>query len=136
MKFIVTGYEFLKRRNKPSSPCMDDIREYDQFLLGQHHQNVGCKAPYQMENFNPTLKLCETKEEMRRVQFPFNLETIRRFTPPCNTIQKLYYTYEDMELEGTMWDTKGLFWIGLYLPDTHYKEIIQSRYRRTSIKKL
>jgi hypothetical protein len=128
MKFTINGIEVLQRRNKERKPCENKSNEYDQHLLGLHHQKIGCKAPYQYENMNPDMELCNTSNRMKAAQFPFNSEIVENFIPPCKTIQKLYYTYEDMELEGTIWDHPEDFWIGMYLPDTQYKEIIQSKY--------
>ena len=74
------------------------------------------------------MDVCNTTHDMKAVKFPFNSAVIKKFIPPCKSIQKLYYTYEDMELQGTIWDHSDQFWIGIYLPDTQYKEIVQSKY--------
>ena len=133
MMFVINGIEFIKRRNKKDKACVDSSIEYDPYVISSHNTEIGCEPPYQNRRKSQNMTLCDTKDKMKRVQFPFNSEITHKFDPPCEAIQKLYYTYEDVEMDGSKWVSNGDIWISVMLRDTQYKAIIQSRYtlRRT-----
>ena len=119
----------VQRRNKNSAPCNIYWKNYDKNVLLQHIEKVGCRAPYQLIDKN--FSICSTKEKMLEVQLPLSLETQKKYSQPCKGMEKIYYSYEEMDLVGS-WKETGTFGPGFGMAITHsdlrYKRITQSRY--------
>ena len=98
MEFYVENVGVMKHRNKPTQKCVKDWKNYDQRIMERiMTRDAGCRPPHWDTSLN--LSLCNTKEQMKffRDQ-PFKLNV----SPPCNTIQRLSYTYYERQ-----WDTKS-----------------------------
>ena len=50
MSFNLQQVEVLKKRNKRYDPCLSDSLNYDQEMLEEHLERVGCRAFYQKSN--------------------------------------------------------------------------------------
>ena len=50
MAFKLQQIDILKRRNKRKYPCLSDDLNFDQVILDDYLEKVGCKAPYQKTN--------------------------------------------------------------------------------------
>ena len=63
MLFTLQQFEILRRRNKENDPCIPDEENFDQIVLNDHLENVGCKAPFQISN--KSWNICDSKEKMK-----------------------------------------------------------------------
>ena len=125
MRFIVNGMEVIRRRNKANRPCDNNWIQYDRKLHSDHIQNVGCRAPYHA--LNQEMDLCSTKELMKKVLWN-TVKEDHGMVPPCKSMTKLFYTYEESSLLGTQFSSPGQIWIGLFHLNNEFKEILQTRY--------
>ena len=124
MRFIINGAEVISRRNKENHPCDKHWETHDDNVIVNHVNNVGCRSPYQNPSNN--ISLCLTKDQMKNARFTLRSGAYG-FPLPCKAMEKIYYTYEESELSGTAWPRAGHFWIGIYLIDQQFKEIVQTR---------
>ena len=124
MNFQVDGIEVIRRRNKANRRCFDDWKNYDKGILTKHIQKVGCRAPY--HRFDPEIRLCSTKEEMKNVLWNQIKESYKNI-PPCKAMTKLSYKYQEYSLEGTQYSRKDEIGIGIFHLEDEFKEILQTR---------
>ena len=124
MKFKINAMEVIRRRNKDNQPCNEGWRNHDAVILTSHTDKIGCRAPYQY----PTnvVRKCSTMREMKNAQFTLRSDEYGKF-PPCTSMDKILYTYEEDDLTSTKWERKGYFWIGPYLYNEQFKEIVQTK---------
>ena len=64
------------------------------------------------------------KEEMANSALRLRFDDYGK-RPPCHGMEKIYFTFEEQELGGTSWNRPGYFWIGIYVRDPKFKEIVQ-----------
>ena len=114
----------IRDRNKDNPPCNQEWRNYDSAILTSHTNKVGCRAPYQY----PTniVRKCSTMHEMKKAQNTLRSDEYGKF-PPCTSMDKILYTYEEDDLTSTRWERRGYFWIGPYFFNDRFKEIVQTR---------
>ena len=124
MRFNVDGVEVLQRRNKRSQPCIENWKNYDDVVLVKHLNNVTCRSPYQMPSV--TYPICDTKKNIKKSQFNFITGDIDMY-PPCKAMEKVYYTFQETNLEGTEWNIKDQFWVTIYFFDHQFKNITKTR---------
>ena len=124
MRFHVDGAEVLQRRNKRSQPCIENWKNYDDVVLVKHLNNVTCRSPYQMPSV--TYPICDTKKNIKKSQFNFITGDIDMY-PPCKAMEKVYYTFQETNLEGTEWNNKDQFWVVIYFFDHQFKNITKTR---------
>ena len=122
MRFIVKGVELIQRRNKRNNPCYENWEDHDTMILKQHVKNLGCAPPYFTQFSN--IPICSTKEQMAASPFTLRFDDYR-LHPPCQGMEKIYFSHEESEMKGTKWFRPGHFWIGIYLFDQKFKEIVQ-----------
>ena len=125
MGFWVTGVEVIMRRNKRTNPCDEDRDNFDTSLILKHIRQVGCRSPvYSSISSAP---ICNSSESMRKALHRLRDDNYG-VHPPCKTMEKIYYTYQDPSMKGIKWDTdKDRFWISVYLYDSHFKYILKNR---------
>ena len=120
-EFAITSFEIVKRRNKAKDPCKGDFRNYDDYVMEQHLQEIGCRAPYQ--NIGNNLPICSTQKQIKQAQFLPTTNQIQDYPIPCQTVENIQYDlHEDFdESIGNEW------WaLALNMPD-RFKEIRQSK---------
>ena len=119
MSFIVTNFEILKRRNKGNDPCLPDESSFDQIIMEDHLNTVGCRAPYQKTKTK--LRICNSKEKMKEASH--DLMSTSKQKKACTSSGSIIYTYDenDINIKGSDW-----FHIMIWLPD-QYKEIVMVR---------
>ena len=66
MRFKINGIEILKRRRNGLQPCNQNWKVYDDDVLVNHLNKIGCRAPYQ----NPSryFPVCDTQEKIGRAK--------------------------------------------------------------------
>ena len=129
MRFIVNAMEVIRRRNKRSQPGDEDWENHDQNIILKHTNKAGCRASYQYSSTG--IRTCSTKEDMKTARFFFLRSDDYNTIPPCRSMDKLIYTYEEDDLNlteyGSKYAVKGSFWIGIYLFNEKFKEIVHTR---------
>ena len=115
MVFTLQQIEILKRRSKSYYPCISDDLKYDEIVINDHLDKVGCKALYQKTN--KKLDVCKSKEKLKEaISFPFKQITQ---TKPCTSAATISFTFEEHEAE--VWGA-DLFSVNILFP-MHFKEI-------------
>ena len=127
MVFKVTDVEIMEQRNKLGYPCDLNWKHHDQNLVLRHATSIGCMPPYQKTNGQ--IRTCSTSHEMMisKIQLPGTSESLGY--PPCKEMKKVLYTYDDGDLTNTIWEEENVFWIGVAFYDSHFKEIVKTRYK-------
>ena len=123
IRYRIKGLEVMKRRNKGSQPCQD-WNNYDASILENHIRKVGCRTPYQP--LVDDVKLCSTMEEMKNASWSIFNEDYG-ILPPCKSMDKIYYDYEEMDTAGIIFARKNMLAMGVYFFDKTFKEILQTR---------
>ena len=119
MSFDLQQLDILKRRNKRYNPCTDD-QNFDQIILDEHLENVGCKASY--HRTNKSLKVCDSEERMKKAQFDFYLN--EKPKKACTSASTLSFTYDECDVHDS--NISDLFSVALFYP-SEYKEIIMKK---------
>lgn len=122
MRFKINGVEVLKRRTNGKQLCNPNWEKYDDTVLVKHLSQVGCRAPYQFPSKH--FPVCHSQEEMAKAKMDFLSNTFE-VNPPCKTIEKLYYTFEESSSPHL---DDGQFEVAIYFFDQQFKEILRSRY--------
>jgi hypothetical protein len=124
IQFLINDVEIFKRRDKKNQPCHQNGNDYDNAVLMKHSEAVGCRAPYLKSYINT--RMCSTKEEMKRAQFELRYDEYGNI-PPCMTMDKISYTYKEIEHLNTQWENIGHFWTTIKIGNPKFKEIVQIR---------
>ena len=125
MVFEIIGVEVIKRRSSGSKSCYENWKNYDDLVLVEHLKKVGCRMPYlpNMEDF----PLCNSKSAMQMSQW-YLKRSSSNVSPPCKSMQKIYNTYDEQEMEGNSKNQEGVFSVKIWFPDQQFKEVTQTRY--------
>ena len=124
MKFQVKGTEMIKHRYKSRHPCNQDWERHGMTVQIRHSQTVGCVAPYQ--NQDAKLRPCSTKYEIEKAWFALRYDEYGN-APPCTSMEKIKYSYEELDLSNTKWSGTGNIWIGIHHQNRNFKNIAQIR---------
>ena len=125
MEFDIHEVEILNRRNKGNRPCDEDWKNHDHNLQSRHVDTIGCRTPYQPHGI--TKRSCSSSNEMKLAQFSLRFDDYGQ-VPPCRAIQKVLYTYTDVEFNQNVKEHRpGRFWVGVLLRKQEFKEIQQKK---------
>ena len=124
MQFVINDVEIMKRRNKYNQPCDQKGNNFDDAVLLKYSESVGCRAPYYTTNINT--KMCSTQEEMKNSRFELRYDEYGSI-PPCITMEKISYSYKEIEYTNSKWKDIGRFWISIIIGNPKFKEIVQTR---------
>ena len=94
--FQLTVVELLKRRNKPSQPCSTEWKELDDWILKQHIEDIGCRAPYM--NSYKNFPICDTQEKMKQSIFNWPDATYKHPTP-CVGASNIGYRFSSISAQ-------------------------------------
>ena len=61
-QIIISSYEVLRRRSKSGKRCISNKNPYDDFILRQEIEKVGCKAPYFLAD--DSFPICEKPKDL------------------------------------------------------------------------
>ena len=93
MEFYVEDIGVMKHRSKPEQKCVKDWKNYDQRVMERiMTKDAGCRPPHWHTSLN--LSLCTT---MKQMKFFIDQPSKLPLRPPCNTIQRLRYTYYERQ---------------------------------------
>ena len=124
MRFKIRGVEYIRRRNKRSYPCIENWKNYDSVILEEHARKIGCTPPY--HDSIDGIPVCSTKNQIAASKFSLRFDDYGT-QPPCEGIERIYYSFEENSLDGTEYLNKGYFWVGPYIYDPKFKDIKQKR---------
>ena len=125
MRFFVRGAEILQRRNKNLRSCDENWNDYDHNVLQEHLNKVGCRPPY-VGNDVAELPICSNKEQMASAMLLLKSDDYGS-RPPCRSMERIHYTFNEETMESTVWMNPGTFWINFSIFNPHFKEILQTR---------
>lgn len=91
MRFDAKDIEVIRHRNKAKQRCVEDWRNYDQMIMNDIIQEVGCRPPHW--NTTLDLSLCSTPGEMQYFKDQPTTAKVQSFDPPCNVIESIRYSY-------------------------------------------
>ena len=116
MSFSLLQVEILKRRNKEKDPCISDDLNFDQIILDDHLNNIGCKGPHQKTS--QRLNICSSTEKMNEANF--DLVVKKKMKKACTSASTLGFNYHevDVSLKGS-----DRFYVKIHYP-YQYKEIV------------
>jgi hypothetical protein len=134
MRFRIGDITVLKMRPRKSwqstaqPNCNPLWKKDDQMCMNSLMEKAECKLPY----WNSTTKLntCSSMEKIREVQPLSNANISKFYPPPCQSIKKISYDYEEVTIEddsNTMTNTSSWFRIVLLFYEQSYKQITQVR---------
>ena len=125
-KFIITGMEVLKRRNKKKEPCHEDWKEDDKMVRDTMIEKVNCTPPYWKEGDAPQKPMCTSVEEMKQLY----QMSWKRYIPPCQQISKVSFvdtdypsTYYTGRVNGALSNLNDYFYVALQFTKTTFKQI-------------
>ena len=119
MSFRVHDVEVLHRYSGGRHVCVDDWSNYDNIVLDTHLNQVGCRSPYHVSKTNQLV--CSSKEKMKEsLIYPSNL-FMKKFNPPCRSVEKIYYRYQEANTKDI---PNGTFEMKFFF-NSRYKEIVQ-----------
>ena len=98
MEFTVRNIDVITRRNKFKSPCIDDWKHYDKYIMENKMRKVGCRPPHWETTSN--LSLCSNEFQMKPfAEQPSTIE-VESFPPPCKVIDRLDYVFSEFDDVG------------------------------------
>ena len=132
MRFKLSKVEVLRRRNKERLPCIENWEGYDDLVINNHINSIGCKPVYlNSSSQDISVPLCSTKEEMQYAKLKLRSDGYG-LSPPCTSMEEISYEYEEstFNVGETSFARKGTFWIGIFFSNRYFKDIFQTRYFR------
>ena len=125
MHFQLTGMDVMNRRQKKNDHCNPNWRNYDISVIEEKIRKSGCRMTY--ETANMSAPKCNTKAAIiENKKGPDHYEE-SGLQPPCRSVEKIGYAYDEYDLDATEWAGKGYFWVTLEIMDQKHKEIDQHR---------
>ena len=126
MRFKIQKLEVITHRKTNNYPCETNFKESDERKMISKLEEVGCKPPWWKEIKD--FPVCRSKEHIRMFS-DFNLSNYVR---PCQSIQKILYTYQDFGLvedwtQEWLDEVYNMFEVMLEFQDGTYMEIQQIR---------
>ena len=97
MEFRIQNVQVIKRRNKPSNHCSENMRHFDTQMMNHQIIAAGCRLPH----INTTIQkpLCTNKKQMQILSKMPNLFQLEPFYLPCKSIYNLRYDYYENDIE-------------------------------------
>ena len=124
ISYDVRGMEVVRYRNKRAQKCNDGFPNYDESILKDIMDSVGCRPPY-ATSFN-NLSLCTNQNQIKKIHYSLfehwqgdNLNHL-----PCSGMEKLTYDVTESDEKETQ---PPYFTISFNLKDLTYKEIRMKR---------
>ena len=94
MNFKLRQLEIVRKRNKRSDPCISDDLNYDEIILTEHLEKVGCKAPYQKTTKD--LAICNSKDTLYGAKY--DAREFQNSRAACTSASTITFTYEEVDL--------------------------------------
>jgi hypothetical protein len=118
LALVISKIEVLRRRNKPSEQCFDQVENWDEFALLRNIQKIGCSPPYLEMNHN--FSVCSTRNQMKEWSNMMAVFKNERDYQPCQKTPRIDFNLEQMN------QIKDTFMIRIKYPE-EVKIVTQSR---------
>ena len=117
-KYFLANIEVLKRRNKPSNPCIDG--NYDKEILQRTTKLIGCKPPVYKLGDNIT-STCNKKRTL-----DFQIALINKYhPPPCTSIQSISEFHGEMDVPAEwMKGSNSVLMLDIHIQNQYYKQMV------------
>ena len=92
MKFEIQNVVVLKRRHKIGDEYFENWKKYDEWEF-EKIETLGYRPPYYIGHTNSLSKCLNP----RNLQIAFSRTTNKNDTNPFQMIEKVFYTYEEMD---------------------------------------
>ena len=125
MSYQIHGSEVLKKRNKSKEPCRENSDNFDDTVLTENLDKVGCRAPYHYPRSN--FPLCNSSNHIKRARTNLRFQGPKSI-PPCRTMEQIYYSFEEKSIDGYKFANVGVFGVSMSFYNLKFKEILQTRY--------
>ena len=135
MRFKVDNMEVIRRRNKAQRPCQENWMDYDNSVLKEYLNGVGCRMPFHDANIIK-LPLCNKSESIKKVwsEAP-SLASLGKSKniPPCKSMVKIGYRFDEGDLvtknkqSEDSWKFRSNQFAVLLSYNPYFKEIVQER---------
>ena len=101
MNFYVRNVVVIRRRSKKLKPCYD-WNNYDNLVMNEISEQLGCRPVYWSQNSN--VPLCNAKEKMGMFETYFfdryfGSDDSANYIPPCLELEDIQIEYSDIEAE-------------------------------------
>ena len=125
MHFQITNAEVLKRRNKGRQPCVEAKLKFDNEIISQHYKNICCVPSF--SNSTENLPYCIHEKNKKSANLDISSEKVYQYPPPCRSMEKIDYTYEEIEAHGIKKRCNDCFAVSYSVFHRTFKEITQIR---------
>ena len=126
MRFKIQKLEVIKHRETGKQPCNYNWMNDDEIMMLEKIERIGCTPSFlQIKTDFP---VCNTQKQLKM----FNIFNKSHYDPPCKSIQKILYSYEEYDIledwtEEWLNEVNNIFEVMLEFTDATYMEIEQVR---------
>ena len=103
LAITVSAMEVLRRRNKHNDPCFTGGAFFDDMVLKEHQDTLGCSTPYHKSE----KPLCTTRKQMNDSRYEMRdmrgryHKTIKR---PCEELANIVYTADEIQFSEKVYN--------------------------------
>ena len=113
----INSFEVVKRRNKRNQRCIPHWKNYDEVIIRQEIEKVGCRAPYHLTSNQ--FPICKKTQVLKTFQYMHN-KLADNPIPPCHEMSHITYkNYKEVK-------KRIVFILSLDYPK-YIKEIVQEQ---------
>ena len=127
MRSLIREVTIETRRNKKDSPCNQHWKEYDNWVIQRHKNEIGCITPYQKQDEN--LPPCNTQGLMLNSLLKLTIVQTKMYEKPCKTMEDVRIALVESSVKKIEDGNVGEFWFSIRFPLNRFKEIRQTRYK-------
>ena len=89
---VIASTEILRRRNKKKDPCITNWRNFDNDLMNEHINHIGCGSPYLSHN----KPICSSAAKIRESRYDLNTIGTQYSFKPCQEMINVDIQYLDL----------------------------------------
>ena len=102
---VIANTEILRRRNKKNDPCVTNWKHFDNVLMNEHINRIGCGSPY----LNHKKPICSSHAKIKESRYDFNAIGTQYPLKPCQEMINVDIQYLDVgyyvENDTSIWLT-------------------------------
>ena len=122
MVFTVENVEVFRRRKN----CNQNWLDYDEKVMDFFVKKIGCRPPYFLPR-NDDVAICDTSSQLKEMASSVFLSSNHGIDPPCKSLEFMTFKYDEIDYEGTVYDTVDDFWVSLVVPNLIFKVIYEHK---------
>ena len=101
MTFRIKNIDVITNRDKPNHRCLGNWRGHDEYVMDNIMRETGCHPPHWIPLTN--LSLCSNPRQMKIFRAQPSTDKVESFDPPCKHIERLDYSYEEVDLRPSIY---------------------------------